>query len=272
MIKFSHSIFALPFALSSAVVAAQGFPDSRVLVLIILCMVFARNTAMAFNRLVDAELDAANPRTASRHIPSGQLSKNYVRGFIGVNALLFMAMTYLLNSLSFYLSPVALLIICFYSFSKRFTNLTQLFLGLALGISPVAAWIAVTNSVSFFSVILGCAVFFWVAGFDLIYASQDYEFDQTQGVKSLMVKLGLARGLLLARGSHALCFIIFVIIGISYSLGLAYLLCLVPIAGLFLYEHSLIQPTNLSQVNQAFFTVNSFIGVLFFAGILLAVF
>lgn len=292
MIKFSHSLFALPFALASALFAANGLPPLKNLCLIIVCMVLARNTAMAFNRLVDARFDAANPRTQNRHLPIGLVSHKFVWIFIILNAALFIFATYFINRMAFLLSPLALFLICFYSITKRFTDLTQIFLGIALGISPIAAWIAVCESLSWFPIVLGTGVFFWVAGFDIIYAIQDYEYDRAHGLKSLVVRLGITRALLVARICHGVSWLMFLMLSLIEPLGAIYYGALALILMLFVYEHSLVSPHKLQALNQpdlnqaslhqaslhqasldqAFFTVNSYIGVLFLLGSALEIF
>lgn len=267
MVKFSHSIFALPFALASLFFATQGFPPLRLFILIVLAMIFARNTAMGFNRYIDAAIDAANPRTAIRHIPKGLLTKNFVLAFVIANALLFILTASFFNQLTLWLSPVALFIICFYSVTKRWTHYTQLFLGLSLGIAPIGAWIAAIGTLEPFPLLLGAAVLFWVAGFDLIYATQDYEFDREKELKSLVVKFGISRALWLSRFFHFLTIGLLMAIGFIYSLGLPYFTTLSVITIFLVYEQSLVKPHDLSRVNAAFFTVNGFVGFLFLAGI-----
>ena len=272
MVKFSHSVFALPFALASLLFASQGFPPLRTFILIVLAMVFARNTAMAFNRLIDANLDAQNPRTAVRHIPKGLLSKEFVLIFIVINALLFIATASFFNPLTLWLSPVALFILCFYSLTKRWTHFTQLFLGLSLGIAPIGAWIAVKGTLEAFPLILGVAVMFWVAGFDLIYATQDYDFDREKGLKSLVVRLGIHRALWLSRLLHLLTVILLAALGIIYHLGLPYVATVLVITVFLAYEQSLVRANDLSRVNAAFFNINGIIGIIFLAGMILELF
>lgn len=268
MIKFSHSIFALPFALSALLLAVKGFPSATLTILIILAMIFARNTAMAFNRLVDADIDAKNPRTSNRQLPRKILSSRFVSLFIVINAIFFITTTYFLNTLAFALAPLVLIILCFYSYTKRFTHYTQIFLGLSLGIAPVGAWIAATGKIELEPLILGLGVFFWVAGFDLIYATQDSEFDKKEGLKSMVVKLGISRSLWLARYFHGMSVILFFALGWLSHLGSLYQIAIGIIGVLMIYEHQLVTPKKLSHINAAFFTVNGIISFLFFIGVL----
>ncbi|MDO8526927.1 MAG: UbiA-like polyprenyltransferase, partial [Deltaproteobacteria bacterium] len=202
MIKFSHSVFALPFALAAMVVAAKGWPPSQTVALIVAAMVTARSAAMAFNRIVDAEIDAKNPRTKNRHIPQNIISKKFASIFTFVSVLLFFIVCHQINRLSFILSPVAMVILLGYSFSKRFTWASQFWLGTSLGIAPIAAWIAVTGTVSMTPIWLGMAVLFWVTGFDILYATQDYDFDREHGVHSLVARFGIKKSLNIAKLCH----------------------------------------------------------------------
>lgn len=264
MIKFQHSIFAFPFALASALVATNGKPKITDIIFIILAMVTARNAAMSFNRIADRRLDALNPRTANREIPSGKLSPTFSVVFCVVNSALFILITSYFNYLTLLLSPVALLIILGYSLTKRFTSYTQIFLGLSLGIAPMAAWIALTGTLSSFSLLLGSAVLFWVAGFDLIYSTLDHDFDKKNGYKNLVVKLGISRALFLSRFSHGLCLVLFFLAGIQENLGWIYHLGLIAIFILLIYEHSLVKANDLSRVNMAFFTLNGYVAIVYF--------
>ena len=267
MIKFSHSIFALPFALSSLFLASLGFPGWKFLGLTILCMVFARNTAMSFNRLVDSKMDAQNPRTATRHIPQGLISKKFAITFIVLNAAAFIFTSFFFNLLTFYLSPLALFIICFYSLTKKWFHSTQIFLGIALGVSPLAVWVAVTGGLAPTPFLLALGVLFWVAGFDLIYATQDYDFDKKNNVKSLVAKWGISKSLFVAKLFHILSLIFFSGLFFTENFGMIYAFTLFLIAASLVYEHSLVKPDDLSKVNVAFFTMNGFVGILFFAGV-----
>lgn len=269
LVKFSHSIFALPFALSALFFAAEGFPGWRVLGLVLIAMVLARNVAMSFNRLYDADIDANNPRTASRHLPQKILSRRYVALFAIVNAVGFIFVSSFFNKLTLFLSPVALAILCLYSTTKRWTHYTQLFLGLALGMSPVAAWIAVTGRIEAFPLVMGLGVLFWVAGFDLLYASQDYAFDVNHGLKSLTVKIGVPKAFFLSKIFHGASIFSFLSLGILYGVKGWFLLAVAVIGVLLMYEHTLVKTENLSRINVAFFTANGVISLLFLAGTLL---
>ena len=269
MIKFEHSIFALPFALTGALL---GFRESgfavdhawRVVAWIVVAMVGARSAAMAFNRLVDAEIDAGNPRTKMRHIPAGLLSRGFGWAFVAATSLLFVFAAFELNPLCFRLSPLALIVVFVYSFTKRFTSLSHLVLGFALGIAPAAAWIAVRGSLDPRILLLTAAVTFWTGGFDIIYSCQDYEFDCESGLFSLPSRIGIGPALVLARILHLAM--------IGSLLLLVYLLNLGPLAvagvgavcALLIYEHSLVKATDLSRVDAAFFTMNGWVSVLFF--------
>lgn len=271
MIKVSHSIFALPFALAAMLLAADGVPSFRTFFLIFLAMVAARNAGMSFNRYLDAEIDARNPRTAERHVPAGIFSKKFVFAFSLLNALAFGAVTFFINPLAFHLSPIALGIIYLYSWTKRFTHWSHLFLGLALGISPIGAWIAVTGTISPESILLGTAVIFWVAGFDIIYATQDHEFDRREGLHSLVVRFGVSKALWISRLFHLITVVLLLIFGQRLHLGWAYDLSWLLILFLFGYQHSIVSAKNLTRVNAAFFNVNGFISLIFLAGVVLSI-
>lgn len=269
MIKFEHSIFALPFALTGALLAwrAQGFPADGLLwrlAWIVAAMVSARSAAMAFNRVLDARIDARNPRTASRHIPAGLLSSRFAWGFTLAASALFILSAAMLNPLCLALSPLALAIVLFYSWTKRFTALSHLVLGLSLGIAPAAAWIAMTGTLNPAIVWLTAAVLLWTAGFDIIYSCQDTDFDRAAGLHSLPARLGPARALLLARLFHALMVVCLAILAAQFSLGPIAALGIGIVAGLLVYEHRLVHPNDLSRVNAAFFTLNGWVSVLFF--------
>lgn len=271
LVKFSHTIFALPFALASLLIASGGPPEARLFFLIVAAMVCARTAGMSFNRYIDAPIDAKNPRTASRHIPAGLLSKKFVLLFSIGNATAFVLLTALINRLCLQLSLVALLLVYGYSFTKRFTDWSHLVLGMVLGASPIAAWIAVTGRVDLQPLLLGAAVVFWVAGFDILYATQDLEFDRREGLHSLVVRYGIARSLWIARIFHLATVILLFLFGRVLHFGVSYHLALALILLLFLYEHSLVSPKDLSRVNAAFFNVNGLISLLFLAGVVLSV-
>jgi 4-hydroxybenzoate polyprenyltransferase len=267
MIKWEHSIFALPFALTAAVLAAGGWPRPAQLVWIVVSMVTARSAAMAFNRWVDATLDAANPRTAGRAIPAGLLSRGFVGGFTLAAAALFLLAAAQLNALTLLLAPVALAIVLAYSYTKRFTRWSHLFLGLALGIAPSAAWIAVRGSLDPRILVLTGAVLFWVAGFDVFYACQDAEHDKASGLNSIPAALGIPRAFLLARGMHLAMLAMLVWLVHLFALGGIAIAGIVLVAALLLYEHAIVSPANLSRINAAFFTMNGVISIVFFVAV-----
>jgi 4-hydroxybenzoate polyprenyltransferase len=267
LIKIEHTLFALPLALTGAVLAARGMPDLFTLVLVALAFTAARAAAMAFNRLVDRHLDARNPRTAGREIPSGVLSPASVRLFIGIAAALFLLVSWAINPLCGKLAPIALVVLLGYSYTKRFTPLCHYLLGLALGMAPVAGWIAVTGTWAWPPVVLGLGVIFWTAGFDILYACQDVAFDREKGLHSVPAKLGTATAMKLAAFSHLAAFALFLLAGSLASLGVFFYLLSSGTGGLLLYEHRLVSPDNLSRLDMAFFTVNSFVS----ASLLLAV-
>jgi len=269
MIKFEHSVFALPFALTGALLAWRegGLSSSDVwwkLLWIIVAMVGARSAAMAFNRVVDADIDARNPRTRGRHLPSGMLSSGFAWGFVALSGGVFLFAARQLNPLCFRLAPVALGIVFFYSFTKRFTSFSHLVLGFALGIAPAAAWIAVRGSLDPRILWLTAAVTFWTAGFDVIYACQDYEFDVEAGLFSLPKRLGMAGALRVAQLLHVAMIACLAALVWTLHLGVLSIAGIAAVAGLLIYEHSLVKPDDLSRVDAAFFTMNGYVSVLFF--------
>lgn len=264
MIKWEHSVFALPFALTGAVLAAGGWPSLRVLGWIVLCMVAARSAAMAFNRLVDARLDAANPRTAMRALPAGMLSSGFVGGFVLVAALVFFLGAAMLNRLSLELAPVALVVVLAYSYMKRVTRWSHLVLGLALGIAPSAAWIAVRGTLDARIVVLSVAVLLWVGGFDVLYACQDFEHDRKVGLNSVPQAFGIGAAFWIARAMHVGMLAMLGWLIILFGLGKVSVLGVALVAALLLYEHSIISPKDLRRMNAAFFTLNGVISVIFF--------
>jgi 4-hydroxybenzoate polyprenyltransferase len=268
MIKFEHSVFALPFALTGALLAvregAAGVNLWRQFAWIVVAMVGARSAAMAFNRLIDADIDARNPRTKARHIPAGLLSTGFSWGFVAASSLLFILAAYELNTLCFRLAPVALAVIFTYSFTKRFTSFSHLVLGFALGIAPAAAWIAIRGSLDLRILWLTAAVTFWTAGFDIIYSCQDFEFDTDAGLFSLPRRLGVAGALLVSRLLHAAMLACLLALVYSLRLGALSLVGIAVVAALLIYEHRLVKPDDLSRVNAAFFTMNGYVSVLFF--------
>jgi len=264
MIKWEHSIFALPFALSAAMLAASGLPTLPQVIWIIVCMVSARSAAMAFNRLADAQIDAANPRTATRAIPAGVLSGRFVAIFVLFFCLVFVLAAAQLNRLTFMLSPVALAVVLLYSYTKRFTRWSHLVLGFALGIAPAAAWIAVRGSLDPRILILTAAVTFWVGGFDMLYACQDIDFDRANRLNSVPQSFGIPRALILARVLHITMLVLLVALVLTFGLGKIAMAGVVAVALLLAYEHSLVSSHDLSKLNAAFFTMNGVIAVVFF--------
>lgn len=263
LIKFEHSVFALPFALSALLVASAGRPSGWVLGWVIVAMVAARSAAMAHNRLADEKLDAQNPRTRDRHLPRGLVSRGEVWALVVGASAVFVLACAMLNRLCLALSPVALAAVLLYSYTKRFTVLTHYLLGLCLAIAPVGAWIAATGAFALEPLVLAAGVVFWVAGFDIIYACQDYEFDRRAGLYSLPAALGIAPALWAARVGHALSVGFLFAFGALCGLGAAYAAGVALIGLLLLYEHTLVRADDLSRVNVAFFTVNGFISMLF---------
>jgi 4-hydroxybenzoate polyprenyltransferase len=264
MIKWQHSVFVLPFALCGAMLAANGMPDGRVLAWIIVAMVSARSAAMAFNRLADASIDAANPRTQTRALPAGTLTHGFVTVFVIVSCSVFLFAASELNRLSLVLAPVALGIVLLYSFTKRFTRWSHLVLGFAMGVAPAAAWIAVRGSLDPRILLLTGAVTFWGAGFDVLYACQDYDFDRRSGLHSIPRHFGVARALWIARGFHLAMLLLLISMIVVFGLGKLAIAGVVTVALLLLYEHSLVAADDLSKLNAAFFTMNGVISVLFF--------
>ncbi len=264
MIKWEHSIFALPFALTGAMLAANGLPRPMQLFWIIVCMMSARSAAMAFNRWADAALDAENPRTKMRAIPAGLLSRGFVGGFTVVMATIFVLAAGELNRLTLLLSPVALAVVLSYSYTKRFTRWSHLMLGLALGIAPAAAWIAVRGSLDPRILILTLAVMFWVAGFDLLYACQDAAHDKTHGLFSVPAVWGIRAAFWLARLLHVAMLVLLLWLVQAFGLGHYALAGVVAVAVLLLYEHLIVSPGDLRRLNAAFFTMNGVISMVFF--------
>ena len=269
MIKFEHSVFALPFALTGALLAIrEGGLSARTIWIkigwIVIAMVGARSAAMAFNRLIDAPIDARNPRTRMRHLPAGLISRGFTWGFVAISAVVFLLAARQLNGLCFRLAPLALGIVFFYSFTKRFTSLSHLVLGFALGVAPAAAWIAMRGSPDPRILWLTAAVTFWTAGFDVIYACQDFEFDSVEGLFSLPRRLGIARALQVSRMFHVLMVACLLALVFSLHMGALSLAGVGAVTGLLIYEHSLVKPNDLSRVNAAFFTMNGYVSMLFF--------
>jgi 4-hydroxybenzoate polyprenyltransferase len=264
MIKWEHSIFALPFALCGAMLAAGGFPSVHQLLWIIVAMVAARSAAMAFNRWADAAIDAANPRTSTRALPAGHLSPAFVVTFVAVSSLVFVLAASQLNRLALLLSPVALAVLLLYSYTKRVTRWSHLVLGFALGIAPAAAWIAVRGSLDPRILLLTVGVTFWAAGFDVLYACQDYEFDRQTGLHSIPRYLGIGGALWVARAFHIIMVGFLIALLTAFGLGKFAEAGVGVVIFLLLYEHSLVKANDLSKLNAAFFTMNGVISVLFF--------
>jgi len=267
MIKWEHSIFALPFALTGAVLAANGWPSLRVLFWIVVCMVSARSAAMAFNRLADTEIDAANPRTAMRALPKGELSRGFVLSFTILASGVFLFAAAMLNRLTLELAPVALIVVLAYSYMKRITRWSHLVLGLALGIAPSAAWIAVRGSLDPRALLLTAIVILWVGGFDVLYACQDFEHDRKAGLNSVPQAFGLAGAFWIARAMHlGMAVLLFVLLHV-FGLGMIAMVGMVLVLVLLAYEHSIISPNDLRRMNAAFFTLNGVISVVFFVSV-----
>jgi len=264
MIKWEHSIFALPFALSGAMLAAGGLPTLHQLTWIVIAMISARSAAMAFNRVADAAIDAANPRTRTRALPAGTLTPTFVTTFVVVSCAIFVFAAAQLNHLTLILSPVALAIVLLYSYTKRFTRWSHLVLGFALGIAPAAAWIAVRGSLDPRILLLTAAVTFWVAGFDVLYACQDYEFDRASNLHSLPRYVGIPTALWIARLFHLFMIGLLISLPLAFGLGTLAIVGVMAVAILLAYEHSLVSPRDLSKLNAAFFTMNGVISVVFF--------
>jgi 4-hydroxybenzoate polyprenyltransferase len=263
MIKWEHSVFALPFALCGAMLAAGGVPSMRQLMWIVVAMVAARSAAMSFNRLADASIDAANPRTRTRALPTGALTEAFVRNFVILSSGAFILSAWELNRLAFLLSPVALAILLLYSYTKRWTRWSHLALGFALGVAPAAAWIAVRGSLDPRILLLTAAVTFWVAGFDVLYACQDLEFDRRAGLHSIPSYLGISKALWIARMFHLLMLALLAALVVAFGLGKVALIGLIAVFLLLTYEHSLVSKDDLSKLNAAFFTMNGIIAVVF---------
>src|SRR5881227_703037 len=259
LIRFPHTIFALPFALGALIVAANGWPSLRILILVVVCMVFARTAAMLFNRVVDWSLDQRNPRTASRHL---LIPRSGAIVLLAASSGGFLIAAAAINRLTLILGPVALAVIFFYSLTKRFTSATHFFLGLALAIAPLGAWIAQTGRIDIAPVVLGLGVICWVAGFDLIYATQDHDFDRREHIRSLVVKLGIARSLRLTQLLHLLTFLALIGFGLTANLGALYYWSLALIAAALIYEHKT-GKRNLAGINRAFFQSNAFVSAIF---------
>ncbi len=266
LIKFSHTIFALPFAIIGyllAITFTEALFDWKLFGLVILCMVFARSAAMAFNRYIDRDIDKNNPRTATREIPSGILKDKSVLVFVIINAAMFITATWFINELCFYLSPIALLVVLGYSFTKRYTWLSHFILGLGLSLAPIGAYLAVTGAFAPLPLFFSFAVLFWVSGFDIIYSLQDEDFDKSENLKSLPVAMGKKNALLLSGIFHAITVLFLLYAGFYADLGLWYWLGTGIFTAMLVYQHTLVKANDLSKVNLAFFTTNGIASVLF---------
>jgi len=262
MIKVEHSVFALPFAIIGALLAARGWPESRQIFWIVVAMIGARSAAMSFNRLIDRRIDAQNPRTAQRALPAGLLSAQFVAVFAFMSSAMLVFAAYQLNPLAFRLAPVALATLFLYSYTKRFTVFSHLILGFCLGMAPAAAWIAIRGTLSPSILLLTAAVTLWTAGFDILYACQDVDFDRRAGLHSVPQRWGVARALQVSAAMHALMVTLLLALVRVEQLGWISLLGVGVTAALLLYEHSLVRPFDLSRLNAAFFNINGWIGVL----------
>lgn len=268
MIKFSHTLFALPFALSAILLAHETKPVTLSAVFwIIIAMVGARSAAMGFNRIADAKLDAENPRTSDREIPRGEITTTAAIVFVGLFSLLFVLASAMLGKICFYLSFPVLFILFFYSYAKRFTWLCHLYLGFAISLAPMGAWIAITGKIEFRIVLLSLGLMTYIAGFDILYACQDIHFDRKAGLFSMPAHLGIRKSLWIAKILHLVSFFLFLLLYPLFDLGTVYILTILIIATLFIAEHKLIHPDDLSRINIAFFHMNSIISVTLFAGI-----
>jgi 4-hydroxybenzoate polyprenyltransferase len=264
MIKFEHSVFALPFALTGAMLAVRGWPAWRQILWLIVAMVGARSAAMAFNRIADLKFDSLNPRTQVRALPKGLLSVRFTAAFTAISCALLMFAAWELNPLAFMLSPVAIAILLGYSYTKRFTVISHLILGFCLGMSPIAAWVALRGDLSLAVLLLGAAVTLWVAGFDIIYACQDVEFDHRLGLHSIPKRFGIAPALYISAALHVGMLALLVMVARMEHLGWIALAGLAVVSVLLACEHAIVKPSDLSRVNAAFFTINGYISIFFF--------
>ena len=278
-VKFSHTIFAMPFALASMALAARadrGWPGLRVFLLIVAAMVCARTCAMAFNRIVDRKFDAKNPRTAERHLPAGRISMTEAVALCALSGAGVIAVSWFINPLCFYLSPVAVAVVCFYSLTKRFSDFTHVYLGIALAFAPLGAWMAVRGDFavlplrdgSLLPLLMAAAVVFWLIGFDIIYATQDHEFDKEQGLRSLVVRWGVTKALRFALTTHLIMCGLLAAMGILAGFRLAYFACLAIILAGLVTEHWLAKRRSLKWINIAFFRLNALVSVIFLVGVL----
>lgn len=273
MIKFEHTLFALPFAFLGAIMAANGIPTWKQILWITIAMVGARSAAMTFNRIVDRDIDAANPRTANRELPSGKLSVGFAWAFLFASIGVFLLASYSLNWLTFALSPVALVSLLGYSYAKRYTAFAHMLLGWALAISPTAAWIAVRGAIdSELPLLLSLFVLMWTSGFDVLYACQDYEYDKKAGLRSIPARFGITQSLWIARLFHAQAFFVLLILMLFSGLGWPAYAGVAVVGLLLVYQHTLVKPNDLSKMNAAFFTTNAFVSVILLVSFGTAVF
>lgn len=272
LVRFSHTLFALPFALAAMFLAAEGWPPLKIVLLILAAMVTARNSAMAFNRLIDASLDAKNPRTASRHLPQKKMTRQSVLFFIFANSLLFISVAFFINRLAFLLSPVALGFIFAYSFSKRWTAACHFFLGLCLALSPVGAWIAVRGTIELPPLLMASALLLWVSGFDIIYSTLDVDFDRREGLYSFPAKWGIAASLTAAALLHAGTVAVMVLFGLLERMDTLYFVGVALIAAVIFWEHLMARRLDPKSVNRAFFNANAIVSLLFFWAVVIEVF
>lgn len=264
MIKFEHSVFALPFALMSAFLTEKKLPSIEKLILIIIAMVAARSAAMAFNRFTDLPFDKLNPRTSNWILPQNELSITFVKAFTMISIAIFIMSTYMLNKICFMLSPIALFIILSYSYSKRFTYLTHFHLGLSLSIAPIGAWLAIIEKCNLTPILIAISVILWVAGFDILYATQDIEFDKKYNLKSIPARYGIKNALILSSLCHAIMMLPLILIYFIANMGIFYLAGLLISAIFLTYQHCIISTDNLSRLNQAFFTFNGLLSISIF--------
>ncbi len=261
MIKFEHSVFALPFAFMSMVLAANGLPNNNTILWIVVAMISARTAAMGINRYVDKDIDAANPRTKDRDLPSGNISANKTLAYTITFTIIYFFAAYMLNRLTLILSPIPIIIFVLYSYSKRYTAFCHLLLGIALGLAPIGAWISVTGTISIVPIIISLAVIFWVAGFDMLYAIQDMDFDRENNLFSIPALIGVRVTLILSKVSHVITLIFLISLFFNSSLGYIYISGLIIISAFMAYEHSLLSKDDLSKLNIAFFNINAYISV-----------
>lgn len=264
MIKFSHSVFALPFALTSALIAARGIPDGITFFWVVAAMVSARTAAMGLNRIIDRDIDSRNPRTSGREIPAGKIKVREAALFVIIATAVFVLSAYMLNPLCLKLSWVALFFIALYSYTKRFTWASHFVLGITISAAPVGAWIAVTGTLDPRILFLGFSVVFWLAGFDILYAFQDIEFDTRSGLYSIPKRFGIRNSLLISRACHLLTWLLLLFTGISFQMTLPFYVGVAVAALLLLYEHSLVKAHDLSRLNKAFFDMNGYISMTIF--------